>query len=506
MKLDIKKIKSMNIDELYSVFCPTIDLLRKEYNYVNFSKYEYLSIMKDGVNTIIKKTDNELEFIDISIFEECIKNIINKQIQEKLKSKQTCFNIIDSYIKKNIEYLPDNQNINELDKINKFLISFNYFPDFDLYINLIENNQIINNILNKFVQENLNLIENGEIHSLIKDDISTSFIEAYCMINNIKMKSDYDNIDDLYTNIDLESYDENIKIYLKEIDKPLLTPEEEKRLAYSILNGNEEAKKIFIERNLKLVVNIAKNYVGKGLQLLDLIQEGNIALIDAVNKFDVTKGYKFSTYATNCIKNKIKRAIHNKGRNIRISVKMHEKLAKYNRTRSDLEKKLNREPTLKEISEVLKISLKKIEELYKLQNDTISLNYLIENDDDDAELIDFIPDPNQVIDKKLMENSLKLQVRKLLENCDLNSREIDILMLRFDFNGKGILTLKEIGKKYNCTRENIRRLEAKAIRKLRELKETKYLAVYMNNPEKAIENLEYYKEQGKSVKNKYKKL
>ena len=268
--------------------------------------------------------------------------------------------------------------------------------------------------------------------------------------------------------------DDPVHLYLKEIGNyPLLSTEEEIELAKRIEDGDETAKQLLAESNLRLVVSIAKRYVGRGLSFLDLIQEGNLGLIKAVEKFDYTKGFKFSTYATWWIRQAITRSIADQSRTIRIPVHMSEIINKTYRTSRALLQDLGREPTEEELSEALNMPVEKVREVLKISSDPISLDIPI-GEEDDSHLGDFIKDENTLGPEEVATySSLKDQISKLLDT--LTEREQKVLMLRFGLTDGRTRTLEEVGKEFNVTRERIRQIEAKALRKLRHPSRSKHL-------------------------------
>ncbi len=271
--------------------------------------------------------------------------------------------------------------------------------------------------------------------------------------------------------------DDPVKLYLKEIGSyPLLTIEQEIDLAKRIEAGEESAKKSLAESNLRLVVSIAKRYVGRGLSFLDLIQEGNLGLIKAVDKFDYTKGYKFSTYATWWIRQAITRSIADQSRTIRIPVHMSEVINKTYRVSRTLLQELGREPTEQELAKAMNLPIEKVREILKVSADPISLDTPI-GEEDDSHLGDFIKDERIVGPEDAAAYSvLQDQISKLLET--LTEREQRVLILRFGLQDGRTRTLEEVGKEFNVTRERIRQIEAKALRKLRHPSRARMLKGY----------------------------
>ena len=270
-----------------------------------------------------------------------------------------------------------------------------------------------------------------------------------------------------------------VRMYLKEIGRvALLTQEEEQALAQRIEQGDEEAKNQMIEANLRLVVAVAKRYVGRGMHFLDLIQEGNMGLLKAVEKFDYRKGYKFSTYATWWIRQSITRAIAAQARTIRSPVHMVETINKVARASHQLVQELGREPNAVEIADYLDLPLSKVEEIMKLSQEPISLETPV-GEEDDSHLGDFIQD-NEVSEpmEAAAANSLREQLEKALHM--LTPREEQVLRLRFGFEDGKTHTLEEVGKVFNVTRERVRQIESKALRRLRHPSKSKALRDFVN--------------------------
>ena len=271
-----------------------------------------------------------------------------------------------------------------------------------------------------------------------------------------------------------------VRMYLKEIGRiSLLTPEEEMELSIRVANGDEEAKNRLAESNLRLVVSIAKRYVGRGLLFLDLIQEGNIGLMKAVDKFDYDKGYKFSTYATWWIRQAITRALADQARTIRVPVHMVETINKMARIQRQLTLELNREPTEEELAKKMGISVEKVRDVIKISQDPVSLETPI-GEEDDSHLGDFVKDINAMTPEEYATNEiLKEEIKAVLET--LQEREQEVLELRFGLIDGTSHTLEEVGKRFNVTRERIRQIEAKALRKLRHPSRAKRLKDFLTD-------------------------
>ena len=294
--------------------------------------------------------------------------------------------------------------------------------------------------------------------------------------------SDEDEVD--MENLDLSipdgiSIEDPVRMYLKEIGKvPLLSAEEEIELAKRMENGDQEVKKRLAEANLRLVVSIAKRYVGRGMLFLDLIQEGNLGLIKAVEKFDYRKGYKFSTYATWWIRQAITRAIADQARTIRIPVHMVETINKLIRVSRQLLQELGREPTPEEISEEMGMPVDRVREILKISQEPVSLETPI-GEEEDSHLGDFIQDDNVPVPAEAA--SFTLLREQLVEVLGtLTEREQKVLRLRFGLDDGRARTLEEVGKEFNVTRERIRQIEAKALRKLRHPSRSRKLKDYLD--------------------------
>lgn len=411
------------------------------------------------------------------------------------------FEYINNYINKNIDSVSDyKDSFIKLISIKQFFNDNKISLSLELLLYLLENNNYFFKMNELLFDKYKTQIENDTISMVIDDNFIISSLEAFCVKQNIEIKNE----DEKY--IDCEN---SLMLYLNEISNfSVLSREEERRLAIRIKNGDIEAKKIFIQSNLRLVVSIAKKYRCKIMPFLDLIQEGNLGLMKALDGYDVSKGYKFSTYATWWIKQSIRLAIIKKGNGIRVPTGVYEDVYNYKKKEEELSVILGRDPTDFEMSEFCNIpvsEIQKMKSILLLQNHSTSLNSLV-NDETTSTFEDFLPTPDEPIENLASLSMLNAEILTLFDGCNLNKREKEILVLRYGLNGNNPMKLIEVAQEYDLTHERIRQIESNAINKIRNNKKIDDFLIYMSNPKAAKKRLSDFRENYKKDKNlRYKK-
>lgn len=417
---------------------------------------------------------------------------------EEIDDSSKMFSLIDDYVNQECNNISDLKDILIIfDKLNSFFENYNYIPSLDLFTELINKNSNYSRMLEVVFKRYEKRIVSGNIEDIIDNKTLILAIDAYCLVNNIEPIQE-----DIVISDDEDI--SGINAYFREIrSKPLLTHEEEIILSNRIKHGDTKAKKLFIESNLRLVISVSGKYIGRGLEYQDLIQEGNMGLMVAVDKFDPNKGYKFSTYAVWWIRQRIIRALADKGRTIRLPVHLYEKLQLYANIEEKLTMQLGRKPTKEEMANKIGISLADANLILEVRKHIASTNKFID-EDGETELEDLIPADSEAVEDRVIANIMKSDVDKLLDDCKLEPREKEVLILRNGMNGNQPMTLEEIGEVYGITRERVRQIESKALMKIRKSKHIKKFASYMENPEECLSNIEEFRKRYGLYQNSHK--
>ena len=491
MEITIDTINKLSIDDVYNILSPLFNKTYKKFSFVSMTEEEYDLIVRKTILESISTYDGSGDYKKY-ILRRISKNILTK-IQEDINDPSKAFNIINGYINqefsKNIDY--DNA-INSFNKLESFLELCNFILSTDIIEKLVSKNTLIMKLLNAIFEMDRDEIVNGKFDESYSELI-ISFIEIYCKKNNIKIKE----VELKYEDFGVFASQDSTSIYLKEIQNyGRYSKEEELEIITRIKNGDIKARNEFLEQNLRLVVSIAKKYQGRNIPLIDLIQEGNIGLIKAIEYFDLSRNLKFSTYAFAYIKGYINRAINEKGRAIRIPVHVLEKRNMYIKAINDLTIELNRTPSNEEIAKKMGVRVDTVNILQESQFDITSLNEKV-SDDSDTEFKDLLvlnENSLSYVEDDYDSVDLKDQVQDLLEKCNLSRQAVEVLTKRYGLDGNEPMTLEEIGQLYNVTRERIRQVETKALMIIRRSVYAKKLVIFTEDPDKSLENLEYFRQ------------
>ncbi len=477
--MDLKEVKQM-----IKFIKPTVDDVYKSYSFIDIDKKEYEDLIKEVTDNIKDTSDIKDQVIKIT------KSILINKVKNLILNSKTSFKIINNYINQNLNNCNNyNDALNFFKSLSLFLSFNEYIPTPEIIIELLNKNLLFNKATDLIIEKNKKQILNGNIDKIFTNNLLILTIDTYCILNDIETN----NYEEENSTNNLESLD-ILKQYLKEIGKyPILDSKQENQLALKIKQGDKEAKDLFIKSNLKLVVSIAKKYVGRGLALLDLVQDGNLGLMKAVDKFDVDKGYKFSTYATWWIRQSIARGIMDKSKTIKIPVHQYEKFLSYNKVINNLTMSLNRPPTLKEVASELNVKEDDIAYVYNLMIDPISISVKV-GEEKETELSDFIESDDKPLEDLVGNKFLADSIEELFKEANLNEKEIQVLKLRFGFDNKKPLTLKEIAIQYGLTRERIRQIQENALFKLRKTKFIDGFEEYTSYPNKSLSYLKNIKE------------
>ena len=477
MELRNNNIKKMSSNEIFDVMKLSFVGMYSNLEYLGVSKEQFYSIVLDEISKT-KDTYNSSK-----PYTEFIKNRVKYVLIDKEKKLLINDKEVVQLVNRYINYsFPSEGEFDRLlrsfKKLEKIILLYNCELSPELIVNLLNNNDLLNNFIKIVVDKCLPDLKIKKVTKVYNSYLLISMVEVYAMLNDIDIIED--EIDDEKDNYKIDELD----LYLKEIStRRILTIDEEKELFIRFYNGDMDAKQELIECNLKLVVAFAKKYKNRGLDLADLIQEGNIGLLTAIDRFDINMGCKFSTYAYNWIRQSVTRAIMNKGRTVRYPVYLYCGLPQFYEKYNALANELDREPSLDEMVEKFDIPRSTVMRYHELMLETKSLNEFV-GEDKDQEVGDFWLHTDNDVEDKVFDLELKDDVKRAFSVVGLSQKEIIVLELRFGFYEGKIFTLQAIADMFKVTRERIRQIELRALNKIRSNSMAmKLLAEYTSNPE-----------------------
>lgn len=491
MNLTMEQIQKLDSKKIFEIFLTNFEEIYNSFNYLGLSNYEFKTLVLEEINKSKDLYTGKQEYKDFLVG--FIEEEMNKRVTALLREDDIALLLINEFINRKFVSINNYGDLLKCFKeLDKFFGEHHFIPTNEILIKLLSENKFFLENVDLIYKKKGSQIVSGELDRIFDNNTLISIIESYCKMKNIEIRESDDDVTVSHNDSD-SAVDDVLKLYLKDISvKKLLTLEEERELAKRIKDdGDDEARKKIIESNLRLVVSIAKRYVGNGVSLSDLIQEGNMGLMKAVNKFDPSKGFRFSTYASWWIRQSVVRSLAEKGRSIRLPVHQNETLVQYKKTIKKLEAKLNRQPTTNEIAKEMNLSVEKVNEIYNWSMDTISLNLFI-GEGENMELEDFIPSDDEPMSDVVDRSLLRDEVSELLKGCKLTEQELEVLKYRYGFVGEP-WTLERIGKKLNKTRERIRQVENSALKKIRKSEHIEDFAAFLENPNQALANINEFR-------------
>lgn len=474
---------NMTDDEVFSSLLPTIKNIYKAFKYTGISFDDYSDIVLDEISEMDGKVEE-------TVFKNKLKKRMNNEVSKMLTDSDTASRIISSYLDVKVPKVDSYESaMKAFKKLDSFFSKYDFFMGRELLIDLLSNNEKFSSMTSYILKEKEKDIALGKSEDIFDSDFLIYTVKTYFELHGMPIKERKEEIDMI--GFDSSSDLDIVSLYINELNAPLLSEDEEKALLVKIKQGDMEAREKFIESNLRLVVSVAKKFLGRGVPFLDLVQEGNLGLMKAIDKFDLSYDVRFSTYAVYRIKMFVSRAIADQSRNIRVPISRQDELYSYMTKIDNLEKKFGMNLSVDEISMMLGKSVDKIRELESLKNDTVSINALV-GKDNDTELGEFLS-TSESIEDEVIDSFLPEQIMELLKKSKLSEREKDVLLSRFGIGRSHVWQLKELSKKYGVSKAWIGQVELNALEKLRHLKSIEQFSVYMDNPDLALRNLEEFR-------------
>lgn len=474
---------NMTDDEVFSSLLPTIKNIYKAFKYTGISFDDYSDIVLDEISEMDGKVEE-------TVFKNKLKKRMNNEVSKMLTDSDTASRIISSYLDVKVPKVDSYESaMKAFKKLDSFFSKYDFFMGRELLIDLLSNNEKFSSMTSYILKEKEKDIALGKSEDIFDSDFLIYTVKTYFELHGMPIKERKEEIDMI--GFDSSSDLDIVSLYINELNAPLLSEDEEKALLVKIKQGDMEAREKFIESNLRLVVSVAKKFLGRGVSFLDLVQEGNLGLMKAIDKFDLSYDVRFSTYAVYRIKMFVSRAIADQSRNIRVPISRQDELYSYMTKIDNLEKKFGMNLSVDEISMMLGKSVDKIRELESLKNDTVSINALV-GKDNDTELGEFLS-TSESIEDEVIDSFLPEQIMELLKKSKLSEREKDVLLSRFGIGRSHVWQLKELSKKYGVSKAWIGQVELNALEKLRHLKSIEQFSVYMDNPDLALRNLEEFR-------------
>ena len=474
---------NMTDDEVFSSLLPTIKNIYKAFKYTCISFDDYSDIVLDEISEMDGKVEE-------TVFKNKLKKRMNNEVSKMLTDSDTASRIISSYLDVKVPKVDSYESsMKAFKKLDSFFSKYDFFMGRELLIDLLSNNEKFSSMTSYILKEKEKDIALGKSEDISDSDFLIYTVKTYFELHGMPIKERKEEIDMI--GFDSSSDLDIVSLYINELNAPLLSEDEEKALLVKIKQGDMEAREKFIESNLRLVVSVAKKFLGRGVPFLDLVQEGNLGLMKAIDKFDLSYDVRFSTYAVYRIKMFVSKAIADQSRNIRVPISRQDELYSYMTNIDNLEKKFGMNLSIDEISMMLGKSVDKIRELESLKNDTVSINALV-GKDNDTELGDFLS-TSESIEDEVIDSFLPEQIMDLLKKSKLSEREKDVLLSRFGIGRSHVWQLKELSKKYGVSKAWIGQVELNALEKLRRLKSIEQFSVYMDNPDLALKKLEEFR-------------